>query len=291
MANKPKYNGKGNQMALEQDLALTKALLDRGELDEAEELMEKMEKVAQMMAAEEDAEDDEDPEDDDNDNDGDEEDDGDEDDVSKSFREHNITYPRDDLTDAMTEHRQVDHPQVVTHPTWHRFMERARTIAARDACPMTVAMQRARGEMGADHVAELRQPVSAVKKFGLPKTPPLYPHGEAEELLQDSGRKKKKTHMGQRHRRHDQQVKSHEGAVADQVAKGHSLMVAKQIVQHTYGNTLPRSDILKGAGDTLVTSFMAKCNQVMAEEGCERTDAMRIVRKRHEGLFDAFQLV
>jgi hypothetical protein len=144
--------------------------------------------------------------------------------------------------------------------------------------------------MGADHVAELRQPISAVKKLGLPKTPPLYPQSEAESM-EEGGRKKKKTHLGRRHRHHDQQVKTHEDAVADQVAKGHSLTVAKQIVQHTYGNTLPRSDILKGAGDTLVTSFMAKCNQVMVEEGCDRTEAMRIVRKRHEGLFDAFQLV
>jgi hypothetical protein len=58
-----------------------------------------------------------------------------------------------------------------------------------------------------------------------------------------------------------------------------------------YGRTLPRSDIPKGAGDTLVTSFMAKCDQVMLAEGCDRTEAMRRVRKRHEGLFDAFQLV
>jgi len=58
-----------------------------------------------------------------------------------------------------------------------------------------------------------------------------------------------------------------------------------------YGNTPPRSDILKGAGDSLVTSFMAKCDQVMLAEGCDPTEAMRRVRKRHEGLFDAFQLV
>jgi hypothetical protein len=48
---------------------------------------------------------------------------------------------------------------------------------------------------------------------------------------------------------------------------------------------LPRSDILKGAGDTLVMSFMAKCDQVMLAG--DRTEAMRRVRKRHEGLFDA----
>ena len=47
----------------------------------------------------------------------------------------------------------------------------------------------------------------------------------------------------------------------------------------------------QSAGDTLVTSFMAKCDQVMLAEGYDRTEAMRRVRKRHEGLFDAFQLV
>jgi hypothetical protein len=38
------------------------------------------------------------------------------------------------------------------------------------------------------------------------------------------------------------------------------------------------------------TSWL-KCDQVMLAEGYDRTEAMRRVRKRHEGLFDAFQLV
>jgi hypothetical protein len=50
-------------------------------------------------------------------------------------------------------------------------------------------------------------------------------------------------------------------------------------VQHQFGNTLPRSNIAKGAGDTLVTQFMAKCDQVMLDENCDRTEAMRRVRK------------
>jgi len=36
---------------------------------------------------------------------------------------------------------------------------------------------------------------------------------------------------------------------------------------------------------------MSKCDRVMLAEGCDRTTAMQIVRKRHQGLFDAFQVV
>jgi hypothetical protein len=49
--------------------------------------------------------------------------------------------------------------------------------------------------------------------------------------------------------------------------------------------------LLKGAGDTLLATFMSKCDRVMLAEGCDRTTAMQIVRKRHQGLFDAFQVV
>jgi len=128
-----------------------------------------------------------------------------------------------------------------------------------------------------------------LNKLGLPKTPPIYPDSEDTDL-QDSGRKKAKTHR-RRVRHHDQRVKKHEDAVADQMAKGLSREIAEQRVMYAYGNALPRSNIAKGAGDTLVTSFMAKCDQVMLDENRDRTEAMRRVRKRNEGLFDAFQIV
>jgi len=315
-------------MALEQEMALAKALLDRGELDEAEALMEKLERVAKAQQAADEADDDEDTDGDDGDEE-DEEDDGDDDDdvtkaldevitvegvrvaksevgsgsfailkgqaerlddLEKAFRENHITYPRDDLTDAMNEHRQVEHPQLNTHRTWNRFMERTRAIAARDACPIHVAMQRARGEMGAEQIAELRQPISAVRKLGLPKLEPIYPQSEAE-TLEEGGKRKKQTHMGRRHKKHDQQVKTHEDEVAKEMAKGLSRELAEQRVMHTYGNTLPRSNILKGAGDSLVVRFMEKVDECMIDEDVDRTTAMSIVRKRHEGLFDAFQVV
>jgi hypothetical protein len=211
------------------------------------------------------------------------------DELEKAYRENNITYPRADDDYLATDHRNMT-ATPSSHTTWNRFMERARTIAHRDSCPMTVAMQRARGEMGADHIAELRQPVSAVKKLGLPKTPPLYPQSEAE-TMEEGGRKKAKTHLGRRHKKHTQQVPTHEDMVAKEMAKGLSRELAEQRVLYQYGNLLPRSNILKGAGDSLVTRFMAKCDQVMLDENCDRTEAMRRVRKRNEGLFDAFQIV
>ena len=67
--------------------------------------------------------------------------------------------------------------------------------------------------------------------------------------------------------------------------------LAEQRVMYAYGNTLPRSDIAKGAGDTLVTSFMAKVDACMINEEVDRTEAMRRIRKRHQGLSDAFQIV
>jgi hypothetical protein len=275
-------------MTINNDMALAEALIQKGELDAAEELLDKVEHIAKAQQAADDDELDDEERDDDGDDKEDGED-GDDDDVSKVFHEDHITYPHDDLTDAMNEHRQVEHPQLTSHPSWQRFQQRITAIAHRDGCPLTVAMQRARGEMGADFVAELRQPISAVKKLGLPKTPPLYPESDLQEELASSSRDKKRTHR--RHvRHHDQQVKTHEDAVADQMAKGCSRVVAEQRVLHLYGN-LPRSDIAKGVGDTLVTRFMAKCDQAMQQEGCDRTEAMRRVRKRHEGLFDAFQLV
>jgi hypothetical protein len=126
-----------------------------------------------------------------------------------------------------------------------------------------------------------------ITKLGKPKYAPEYPESDLQDELASSSRDKKKTHA-RRVRRHNQQVKTHEDAVADQMAKGLSREIAEQRVMYAYGNTLPRSDITKGAGDTLVTRFMAKCDQVMLDENCDRTEAMRRVRKRNEGLFDAF---
>jgi hypothetical protein len=310
-------------MSNEQDLALAKALMDRGEMDAAEELIEKLEHIAKAQQAAADAEDDEDLENDQDDGsddgDDDEEDDGDDDDVSKAFRSAGITYPHSDDSFLQEDYQNMQPPptrglspqtystgitDVVQRPGRHPFDDAVARVQARDGCSRNAAMVTARVEnprlyddYQRAHASDSTSAQSMsrgwsqgpLNKLGKPKYAPEYPCSEDQDL-QDSGRKKLKTHA-RRIRRHNQQVKTHEDAVADQMAKGHSLTVAKQIVQHHYGNTLPSSDILKGAGDTLVTSFMAKCDQVMLEENCDRTTAMRRVRKRNEGLFDAFQLV
>jgi hypothetical protein len=321
MAIKPKPNGRGTIMSSEQDLALVKALIDRGEVDAAEELIEKCERVVKAQQAADDTDDEEDTLDMEDDGQDDEEDDDGEDDdepVAKAFREDGITYPRSDDAFLATGHHNMgpvsaDRLSPYTHatgvtpvvqvPNRHPFDDLVDKIIQRDGVSRTVAMGRARMEQPALYTqyqqAHAMQSTSQqamsrnwsthpVNKLGKPKLAPEYPESDLQDELASSSREKKKTHR-RRVRHHDQKVKTHEDAIADQVAKGHSLTVAKQIVQYHYGNTLPRS-IAKGAGDTLVTRFMAKCDQVMVEEGCDRTTAMQIVRKRHEGLFDAFQL-
>jgi hypothetical protein len=277
-------------MTINDDMALAEALIQKGELDAAEELLDKVEHIAKaQQAADNDELDDEEQADgDDDEEDGE---DGDDDDVNKAFREDHITYPHDDLTDAMNEHRQVEHPQLTTHPSWRRFQERIAAIAHRDGCPLTVAMQRARGEMGADFISELRQPISAVKKLGLPKTPPLYPESDLQEELASSSRDKKKTHR-RRIRHHDQQVKkmTYEDAVATEIRKGCSRELAEQRVMYQYGNTLPRSSIVKGA-DTVTTRFMKRCDDIMIRDDCSRTEAMQKARQENEREFALFQLV
>jgi hypothetical protein len=278
-------------MTINDDVALAEALIQKGELDAAEELLDKVEHIAKAQQA---ADDDELDDEEQADGDDDEEDgeDGDEDDVAKSFRKDNITYPRDDLTNAMGASRQVEHPQMTSHPSWQKFQQRVAAIAHRDGCPLTVAMQRARGEMGADFISDLRQPISAVRKLGLPKTPPLYPESDLQDELASSSRDKKKTHR-RRIRRHDQQVKNmtYEDAVATEIAKGCSRELAEQCVLYAHGHTLPRSNVVKGAEDTLTTRFMKRVDDIMIRDNCERTVAMQKARQENEAEFEIFQLV
>jgi hypothetical protein len=126
-----------------------------------------------------------------------------------------------------------------------------------------------------------------VNKLGKPKYPPEYPDSEDQDL-QDSGKVKVKSHR-RRHRHHDQQVKTHEDAVADQVVKGHSLLIAKRIVQHLYGNTLPHAAIHKG--DDLVKIFERQVERIMKRDGCSRTEAMRKARCESSYNFTAYQIL
>jgi hypothetical protein len=309
-------------MTVNDDMGLISALIEKGELDAAEELLDKVEHIAKAQAAADDADDDEDLEndqDDGSDDGDDEEDDGDDDDVAKAFREDGITYPH---SDDQLPHQNTQPPptralspqtystgitDVVQRPGRHPFDDAVDRVMQRDGCSRNAAMVTARVEnprLYDDYqLAHASDSTSAqamshswsqgpLSKLGKPKYAPEYPCSDDQDL-QDSGKVKAKSHR-RRHRLHDQQVKksmTYESAVAAEMARGCNRVVAEQRVQHSFGNTLPRSNILKGAGDTLVTSFMAKCDQVMVEEGCDRTTAMQIVRKRHQGLFDAFQIL
>jgi hypothetical protein len=325
--NKPKHKNGGTIMSnSERDLALAKALLDRGEMDAAEELLDKVERKMSAQAAADDADDDQDEDTLDQEDDGtdDEEDDGEGDDepVAKAFREDGITYPHSDDAFLATGHTNMgpvsaDRLSPYTHatgvtplvqvPSRHPFDDVVDKVMQRDGVSRMAALTTARLEQPAlytqyqqFHAGSTTQQQAMsrnwsthpVNKLGLPKTPPIYPDSEDTDL-QDSGRKKAKTHR-RRHRLHDQQVKkmmTYESAVAGEMARGCNRVVAEQRVQHSFGNLLPRSDVAKGAGDTSIVKFMAKVDAVMVNEECDRTEAMRRVRKRNEGLFDAFQIV
>jgi hypothetical protein len=74
-----------------------------------------------------------------------------------------------------------------------------------------------------------------------------------------------------------------------QVAKGHSLVIAKQIVQHQFGNTLPRAAIHKG--DDLVKVFERRVEHIMKRDGCSRTQAMKKARKESSYSFAGYQIL
>jgi hypothetical protein len=230
------------------DLDLAKALLDAGELDAAEALIEKAERKVRQARdqAEEDAEDELDGGDDEEEEDGHGH-------VAKLGPGKHIrypgdpshpglSYPEDDLTDAMGEDRQAEHLQVTWHGGRTKFDDRVDQVAHRDGVPKTVAMQRARKEFGADFIASQRQPIAKLAP---------------------------------------QQQLSHEEAVAEEIAKGFSRTLAEQRVLDQYGNTLPRLRFAKAEAvlaAEINDCMTQEVEQVMRMEKCDRTEAMRRVR-------------
>ncbi len=77
----------------------------------------------------------------------------------------------------------------------------------------------------------------------------------------------------------DNAARSHQALVTAEIDKGFSEVVAKQRVMHAYGEA-PR-DLMKG--DTAVTKFMRVTDRIMQKRGVERTEAMRLARKRNPG--------
>jgi hypothetical protein len=61
-------------------------------------------------------------------------------------------------------------------------------------------------------------------------------------------------------------------------------------VEYHYGNTLPRTRIVKGV-DTPTTRFMKRVDDIMIRDDCSRTVAMQKARQENEAEFGLFQLV
>jgi hypothetical protein len=119
----------------------------------------------------------------------------------------------------------------------------------------TARSESQRHEFGADFISSQRQPISAAKRVATGGSTLTY-----------------------------------EKAVATEIAKGCSPLVAEQRVLATYGNTLPRSSVAKG-DDTVTTHFMKCVDSIMLRDNCDRTDAMRKARQENEAEFAMFQLV
>jgi hypothetical protein len=83
-------------------------------------------------------------------------------------------------------------------------------------------------------------------------------------------------------------ARTHQALVTAEMDKGFSEIVAKQRVAHAYGST--PADITKFA-DSPVTRFNAVVTKLMEERGIERTEALRLARKRNPALFAKFQEV
>jgi hypothetical protein len=79
----------------------------------------------------------------------------------------------------------------------------------------------------------------------------------------------------------DNAARSHQALITERMDKGHSELIAKQQVAHLYGST--PIDLMKG--DTPVTRFNAVVTKLMQERGIERTEALRLARKRNPTLF------
>jgi hypothetical protein len=244
------------------DIALAEHLIEKGMAEEAEVVVERLEKAAAQAAAADDDEDDGDEMDD-----GiDEEDDADEDDTVAKLGPRKtpprypgdpshpgLHYPEDDLTDVWQNHQNIQPMKTSRHRT--AFDDHVDRIKARDGVPKTEAMRRARVEH-----------------------PQAFLH--AQRL--DSGGTFKSAPSGN--------PLTYEAAVAAEIEKGCSQVVAETRVTERWGSTLPRSTISKG--ESLITSFMAAVDECMANNpGMERCQAMRKVREYDPEAFEIFSEV
>jgi hypothetical protein len=265
-------------------LDLIKAMIDNGEVEQAEAALDQLEtviKAAQPADEEDDSEDD-----------GlDEEDDSDEDDVQKLGRRSSpprypgdpshagLFYPEDDLGDAMTEghenagegvrprvHPNSGHISVDSRNSPTAFDSHVQHVKRRDGVSHTQAMSTARKErpdLFAEHQNSLG---SYEQEMGHRRA-----LGKSEHMSGDT---------------------TFEQCCEIEMSKGFSPTLAAQRVLANYGNTLPKSnDMMSKAADTVITKFMRLVDQEMRDSNCERHEAMRKVRQSEPELFEAYSLV
>jgi hypothetical protein len=114
-----------------------------------------------------------------------------------------------------------------------------------------------------------------------------------DRMVRESGGKLSKLEAMQQARRENPTLaqafadsslsKSYRDLVNAEIDRGFSPLIAKQRVLHAHGNNIAIPDINKG--DTPVTRFNAVVTKLMEERGIERTEALRLARKRNPTLF------
>jgi hypothetical protein len=149
---------------------------------------------------------------------------------------------------------QVDSATTGTNtppPVTHKFESKINYIKARDGCSASEAASRARRENPILYEIYL--------KSGLAKS--LAPYSN-----------------------------NYWAAVQDQMRKyALTETVARQRVEQMFGANIPKPDLAKG--DTPVTRFHSVGTKIMQKRGIERTEALRLARKRNPRLFAKFQEV
>ena len=82
-----------------------------------------------------------------------------------------------------------------------------------------------------------------------------------------------------------------EDLVASEMRKGCTEEIAGQRVLQQYGSHALRSRVDFSKGESIVTRFMTRVDEVMVRDWCDRTSAMETVRKEEPVLFSALELV
>jgi hypothetical protein len=258
--------------------------LDRNDLDRAETYLD--------MLAKQDIDDDEDDEDDDDQtdeqmrrnfqspsdptNDADDEDDDDDDEFDKRYIRkasdlHSVmggakplpTAPKD--TPMSTGHKadpySLGNSPAVRSARAHKFDSLVSHVMERDSCSKNEAMATARREYGdvyrdyQDFVAGSPTNEQATRRAG---------RGVGKAMPMD-----------------------YESLVAAEIRKGNPWRVAEQKVVNLHGSSALSNRMIKRDGPSVASEFSKRATQIMWQDGTDRTEAMRRLRKEQPWLYDA----